>query len=71
MFIEPTVTEITPRFRQYVKERNFLLRDYAALGLEKVLVTSGHGCRRKVTACSGTIYKYAWDISYVYGDIPY
>lgn len=31
-----------------MKERKFELKDYAALGLKKVLVTSSHGCGRKV-----------------------
>ena len=50
MLIEPTVMEITPRFHQYVKERNFLLRDYAALGLERELVTSGHRTEQNIAA---------------------
>jgi len=32
-----------------VKERRFELKDYATLGLKKVLVTSSLGGRRKVT----------------------
>ena len=30
---------VTPRFRQYVKEKKFLLKGYGSYGLEKVLVT--------------------------------
>ena len=47
-YIEPG-EPVSARFRQYVKERKFELKDYAALGLKKVLVTSSVGCRRKVT----------------------
>ena len=47
-YIEPS-EPISARFRQYVRERKFELKDYAALGLKKVLVTSSVGCRRKVT----------------------
>jgi len=46
LFVE--ATETTARFRQYVKERKFELKDYAALGLEKVLVTPSVSSKRKV-----------------------
>ena len=36
---ETNDNEISPRFRQYIKEKQFAIKDYGSYGLSKVLVT--------------------------------
>ena len=33
---------ITPRFRQYIKEKRFQLKDFGSYGLQNVLVVPAH-----------------------------
>ena len=45
---------ITPRFRQYIKEKRFQLKDFGSYGLQNVLVVQAH--QNKAVSKSQHVY---------------
>ena len=41
-FVQKQMDNITPRFRQYIKEKQFQLKDFGSYGLQNVLVVPAH-----------------------------